>query len=120
MFKKSVSYVGKHKLSGADQKKLRRSLAVKLPKASDEDLQAILPSKGDISVAKLGPPHRGLAYFNGNLPMIIDLNGKGDTLMPTVFALWAAPNVVPTFQVSDGSRRFWQTRTYLYHLRKMY
>eukprot|EP00976_Prorocentrum_cordatum_P046153 932386-Prorocentrum_minimum.AAC.2 len=102
MFKKNVSYAGKHKLSGADQKKLRKNLAAKLPRATEEDLQAILPLKGDISVAKMGPPHRAHVYFHVDLPMIVDLNGKGDTMIPTVFALWAAPNVVPSFQVSGN------------------
>ena len=44
--KKGVAYSGKHKLSGADRKKLRRTLEKKLPSVDDALLESILPVKG--------------------------------------------------------------------------
>jgi len=97
--KKGVSYSGKHKLSGSDRKKLRKGLERKLPKCTDEQLDEMLPSKGDLSMAKLGAPHKGIVYFNGEMPVLIDVNGKGDFLIPTVFSLWSSPNLLPAFEV---------------------
>lgn len=51
-------------------------------------------------MAKLGAPHKGIVYFNGEMPVLIDVNGKGDFLIPTVFSLWSSPNLLPAFEVS--------------------
>ncbi|KAK3238247.1 hypothetical protein CYMTET_51727 [Cymbomonas tetramitiformis] len=103
MFKKQVTYSKQNKLSGADRKKVRRNLKEKLPTATDDDLDAILPAKGDLSVGKMASPSRATVYFNGLIPMIIDLNSKVDTLIPSVFALWQCPNLLPVFQLRHGA-----------------
>ena len=45
MFKKAVDARAQQRLSGADRKKLRRTIKDKLPSASDEELDLILPPK---------------------------------------------------------------------------
>ena len=100
MFKKPFSINTTHKVSGADRKKLRRSLLDKvLGHLSDAEqreavLDAVLPSKaGDLEVSKL-VGSRLVLYLLDGLPIIIDPSGKGD-LLPSVHALWASPNLLP-------------------------
>lgn len=45
MFKKAFEAKIQQRLSGADKKKLRRTLRDKFPRASDSDLDALLPPK---------------------------------------------------------------------------
>ena len=45
MFKKAVEAKSHQRLSGADRKKLRRSIKDKFPRVSDSDLDALLPPK---------------------------------------------------------------------------
>lgn len=45
MFKKAVEAKSQQRLSGADRKKLKRTIKDKFPKASDSDLDALLPPK---------------------------------------------------------------------------
>jgi len=45
MFKKAVEAKSHQRLSGADRKKLRRSIKDKFQRVSDSDLDALLPPK---------------------------------------------------------------------------
>ncbi|KAL2927135.1 hypothetical protein RDABS01_000062 [Bienertia sinuspersici] len=45
MFKKAVEAKSLQRLSGADKKKLRRTVKEKFPRASDADVDALLPPK---------------------------------------------------------------------------
>jgi len=45
MFKKAVEAKSLQRLSGADKKKLRRAVKDKFPRASDADIDALLPPK---------------------------------------------------------------------------
>jgi len=60
MFKKPVDVKTVQRLSGADKKKLRRTAKERFPQASDVDLDAILPPKGEITLAKY--PNHALVY----------------------------------------------------------
>ncbi|TVU29700.1 hypothetical protein EJB05_21279 [Eragrostis curvula] len=101
MFKKHVDVKALQRLSGADKKKLRRTAKERFPQASDADLDAILPPKVEITVAKY--PNRTLVYgIEGECPMIFDIDGRGHELFPTVYALWKVPHLLPAFTLKGG------------------
>uniref|UniRef100_A0A453RJI1 Uncharacterized protein n=1 Tax=Aegilops tauschii subsp. strangulata TaxID=200361 RepID=A0A453RJI1_AEGTS len=101
MFKKNVDAKALQRLSGADKKKLRRTAKQRFPQASDDDLDAILPPKVEITVAKY--PSRTLVYgIEGELPMLFDIDGRGHELFPTVYALWKVPYLLPAFTLKGG------------------
>lgn len=101
MFKKNIEAKALQRLSGADKKKLRRTAKLRFPQASDEDIDAILPPKVEITVAKY--PSRTLVYgIEGELPMIFDIDGRGHELFPTVYALWKVPDLLPAFTLKGG------------------
>lgn len=101
MFKKSAEPKSLQRLSGADRKKLRRSVKEKFPLASDPDLDLLLPPKVEITVAKF--QNRVLVYaVEGGLSMFFDIDGRGAELYPTVFALWQVPHLLPCFTLKAG------------------
>ncbi|GKV09202.1 hypothetical protein SLEP1_g20743 [Rubroshorea leprosula] len=53
MFKKTVEAKAHQRLSGADKKKLKRTIRDRFPKASDADIDALLPPKPESSVGLL-------------------------------------------------------------------
>ncbi|KAK8948579.1 hypothetical protein KSP39_PZI006117 [Platanthera zijinensis] len=101
MFKKPIEAKALQRLSGADKKKLRRTTKERFPLASDADIDAILPLKAEITVAKL--PNRVHIYgVEGGLPVIFDVDGRGKDIFPTVYALWKVPELLPAFVLKGG------------------
>jgi translation initiation factor 2D len=101
MFKKPVDVKTVQRLSGADKKKLRRTAKERFPQASDADLDAILPPKGEITLAKY--PNHALVYaIEGEFPMIFNIDARGHDLFPTVYALWKVPHLLPAFMLKGG------------------
>ncbi|CAN6251926.1 unnamed protein product [Urochloa humidicola] len=101
MFKKPVDVKTVQRLSGADKKKLRRTAKERFPQASDADLDAILPPKGEITLAKY--PNHALVYaIEGEFPMIFNIDARGHDLFPTVYALWKVPHLLPAFTLKGG------------------
>lgn len=101
MFKKPVDVKTTQRLSGADKKKLRRTAKERFPQASDADLDAILPPKVEITVAKY--PNHALVYgIEGEFPMIFNVDARGHELFPTVYALWKVPHLLPAFTLKGG------------------
>ncbi|KAL5714678.1 hypothetical protein ACHQM5_016607 [Ranunculus cassubicifolius] len=101
MFKKSFESKSQQRLSGADRKKLRRSVKDKFPNASDSDIDLILPPKTEVTVSKL--PNRVLVYsVEDGFPMFFDVDGRGNDIFPTVYALWKVPELLPAFMLKGG------------------
>ncbi|KAJ0972861.1 hypothetical protein J5N97_020820 [Dioscorea zingiberensis] len=101
MFKKSFDAKSQQRLSGADKKKLRRTVKEKFPQASDADLDAILPPKAEIVLAKCS--NRAHVYsIEGGVPMFFDVDGRGTEIFPTVYALWKVPELLPCFLLKGG------------------
>ncbi|XP_015577434.1 eukaryotic translation initiation factor 2D isoform X2 [Ricinus communis] len=101
MFKKAVEAKSHQRLSGADRKKLKRSIRDKFPRASDADIDTLLPPKADITVAKF--QNRVHVYgVEGGFPMFFDVDGRGTDIFPTVFALWNVPEFLPSFMLKGG------------------
>ncbi|KAL0801534.1 hypothetical protein Bca101_056710 [Brassica carinata] len=101
MFKKAVEAKSHQRLSGADRKKLRRNVQNRFSLLTDELLDAILPPKVEITVSKF--QNRVLVYsIEGGCPMFFDIDGRGNEILPTVFALWEAPEMLPSFMLKGG------------------
>ncbi|KAI4331910.1 hypothetical protein L6164_016858 [Bauhinia variegata] len=101
MFKKAVEAKLQQRLSGADRKKLKRTVKEKFPRASDSDIDALLPPKAEITVVKL--QNRVHVYsVEGSFPMFFDIDGRGTEIFPTVYALWKVPELLPAFMLKGG------------------
>lgn len=101
MFKKAVEAKSHQRLSGADRKKLKRTLRDRFPRASDADIDALLPPKTEITVSKF--QNRVLVYsVEGGFPVFFDVDGRGTEIFPTVFSLWKVPELLPCFMLKGG------------------
>lgn len=101
MFKKAVEAKQQQRLSGADKKKLKRSIRDKFRRASDVDIDALLPSKAEVTVLKF--QNRVQVYaVEGGFPVFFDVDGRGTEIFPTVFALWTVPELLPSFTLKGG------------------
>ncbi|KAH6763891.1 eukaryotic translation initiation factor SUI1 family protein [Perilla frutescens var. hirtella] len=101
MFKKAVDAKSQQRLSGADRKKLKRTVRDRFPRVSDADIDLLLPPKVEITVAKY--PNRVLVYgLEGDCPMFFDGDGRGSEIFPTVYALWKVPDLLPAFMLKGG------------------
>ncbi|KAI3986403.1 hypothetical protein MKX01_037685 [Papaver californicum] len=101
MFKKASEAKALQRLSGADRKKLKRTAKERFPQVTDADIDLILPPKTEITVAKF--PNRSLVYgIEGGYPMLFDVDGRGNEIFPTVFALWKVPDLLPAFTLKGG------------------
>jgi translation initiation factor 2D len=75
---------------------LEQQLGGGLDEAAQAALDALLPPKaGDLQQAKLSAPARGLVYTLDGVAVLFDPSGRGDLLVPTVMALWRAPDLLP-------------------------
>lgn len=101
MFKKAVEAKAQQRLSGADRKKLKRTIRDRFPRASDADIDALLPPKAEITVSKF--QNRVHVYgVEGGFPLFFDVDGRGSEIYPTVFALWELPEMLPYFMLKGG------------------
>ncbi|XP_061365739.1 uncharacterized protein LOC133309012 [Gastrolobium bilobum] len=101
MFKKAVEAKSHQRLSGADRKKLKRNIKEKFPRASDSDLDVLLPPKAEITVSKF--QNRVHVYsVEGGFPMFFDIDGRSSEIYPTVYALWMVPELLPCFMLKGG------------------
>ncbi|GAU26594.1 hypothetical protein TSUD_267090 [Trifolium subterraneum] len=101
MFKKAVEAKSQQRLSGADRKKLKRTVKDKFPRASDSDLDTLLPPKVEITVAKFQTRVHVYAV-EGGFPVFFDIDGRGSDIFPTVYALWMVPDLLPAFILKGG------------------
>lgn len=101
MFKKAVDAKSQQRLSGADRKKLKRTIRDRFPNVSDADVDILLPPKVEITVSKY--PNRVLVYgIEGECPMFFGGDGRGSEIFPTVYALWKVPDLLPSFMLKGG------------------
>ncbi|KAH7833900.1 hypothetical protein Vadar_010870 [Vaccinium darrowii] len=101
MFKKAVEAKTQQRLSGADRKKLKRTIKERFSNASDAYIDVLLPPKVEITVSKF--PNRVHVYgLEGGFPMFFDVDGRGTEVFPTVYALWKVPELLPAFMLKGG------------------
>ena len=95
MFKKNIAVVQSRPLSGKDGKKLRKDLERLYPGLSDDDHKRLFASKAEVNLLKLSNRVQVYAKAGGN-PLFFDPTGRDDILIPTVYALWLCPKLIPT------------------------
>ncbi|CAA3024114.1 eukaryotic translation initiation factor 2D [Olea europaea subsp. europaea] len=101
MFKKVLEAKSQQRLSGADRKKLKRTVKERFRHISDADIDSLLPPKVDVTVSKY--PNRVLVYgLEGDCPLIFDIDGRGMEIFPTVYALWKVQDLLPAFVLKGG------------------
>lgn len=93
MFKKHVTEVNSSPLSGKDVKTLKKDLQATY-RLSDDQLKKLFPSKADLVVQKLSNKAKTFACTGEN-PLFFDPDGRGNVLLPTVYALWQCPELLP-------------------------
>lgn len=69
-------------------------LQVQYPDLSEEDLKELFPAKALVSINKLS--NRAQAYAIDDELLFFDPEGRGDYLIPTIYALWRFPHMLPT------------------------
>ena len=94
-----------------DVKTLKRDVKLNFPDLSDDDMEALLPGKAEVQLMKLR--NKATAYSCGSAdPLFFDPEGRGDLLVPTVYALWRCPNMLDKLltysEVSPKVRALWQ------------
>ena len=95
MFKKNIAVVQSRPLSGKDGKKLRKDIERLYPSLSEDDLKQLFPSKADITLMKLNNKANAYSSSSGQ-PLFFDPTGREDVLIPTVYALWLCPRMLPS------------------------
>ena len=93
MFKKHVTEVNSSPLSGKDVKQLKKDIQTTY-RLSDEQLKRLFPTKADLTVQKLSNKAKAYACTGEN-PLFFDPDGRGNVLLPTVYALWECPELLP-------------------------
>ncbi|KAL2490180.1 eukaryotic translation initiation factor SUI1 family protein [Abeliophyllum distichum] len=101
MFKKALEAKSQQRLSGADRKKLKRTVKERFRHISDADIDVLLPPKVDVIVSKY--PNRVLVFaLEGDYPIFFDSDGRGKEIFPTVYALWKVQDLLPAFVLKGG------------------
>ena len=95
MFKKNIAVSQTRPLSGKDGKKLRRDIEKLYPSLTEDDHSRLFASKSDINLLKLSNKATAYAPSGGN-PLFFDPTGREDVLIPTVYALWLCPRMLPS------------------------
>jgi hypothetical protein len=110
MFKKphDVSISSSSLLRNKDGRAIRDAASKQLNIASGDELDYLLPNKG-IAMTKFAA-NRVVAYGDAadKVPMLIDLDPKAGIgrLLPTVFALWRVPTLLPTLLIHAPVSQF--------------
>eukprot|EP01134_Creolimax_fragrantissima_P006215 CFRG6215T1 len=97
MFRKPFKVKTNAAIKSSENKKLRGSILKTYPDAiTAEQLDAVLPVKGDVRLAKLQTHDNGIiqCYCLNAVPLFFQT--KDGPLIPTVYALWELPGCVPT------------------------
>mmetsp|Transcript_12080 Transcript_12080/g.32438 ORF Transcript_12080/g.32438 Transcript_12080/m.32438 type:complete len:617 (-) Transcript_12080:227-2077(-) len=96
-FRKEVTVSTQAPVGKRDLKKLRKDVEAQLPALSPKDLDALVPLSGEWNALKLKGSGTVVYQQVGRPPTLFDLDGRGD-LWPTVNALWAFPDMLPTLE----------------------
>ncbi|CAF4909834.1 unnamed protein product [Pieris macdunnoughi] len=98
MFAKPYKLKSTNTLKNSEKKHLIQRLEKGFPSVNEEKLKEIVPNKSTCNLMKL-VLHSGETagvYAVDGVPMIID---TGETLVPTVCALWKVPDLIPTIVI---------------------
>lgn len=96
MFIKPFKTKSNVQLKSSDRKKLQNKISTKFS-ITDEELSILFPSKGTVSLVKIITHCEQIitVYAVDKLPLFFEISSN--TLLPTVYALWQVPNMLPSF-----------------------
>lgn len=103
MFIKPFRTKSNVQLKSSDRKKLQSRIAAKFHIANDADMQLLFPNKGSVSLVKIEAHTEEVVtvYAVDKRPIFFELpatsDGAGAVLMPTVYAMWLLPDMLPMF-----------------------
>lgn len=102
MFVKPVKTKSNTQVKSTERKKIRSSVAAKF-NLGEDDLNKLFPNKGTMNQMKV-ITHSGqmvTVLTNDKRPLFFEIPGPDESssgfLLPTVYALWILPNLVPVF-----------------------
>ncbi|TDG48254.1 hypothetical protein AWZ03_005429 [Drosophila navojoa] len=99
MFLKPYRLKSSAALKGSESKKLRARLELAFPHVPGDNL---LPAKANVTQLKIlthgGQP--SMVYCVDKQPMFFELDGG--QLVPTLYTLWATPDILPYFTTHEG------------------
>uniref|UniRef100_A0A8C6HZJ0 Eukaryotic translation initiation factor 2D n=1 Tax=Mus spicilegus TaxID=10103 RepID=A0A8C6HZJ0_MUSSI len=96
MFAKAFRVKSNTAIKGSDRRKLRADVTAAFPALGTDQISELIPGKEDLNVVKLYV-HKGdsvTVYASGGNPILFELEKN---LYPTVYTLWAYPDILPTF-----------------------
>lgn len=100
MFLKPFRTKSNVQLKSTDRKKLQARVAASFDGCTPVELQQLLPGKATVSQLKIITHSEEICtvYAVDRLPMFFETNGPvPGVLLPTVYALWLVPELVPAF-----------------------
>lgn len=101
MFIKQFRIKSNVRLRNSDRKRLRSQIEALFPRLTATELDAVCPPKEDLFQLKL-MCHSGeavVAYCLTSEPMFFE---RDDRLLPTVYALWRVPSLLPFLTTMDA------------------
>ncbi|EDL39719.1 ligatin, isoform CRA_e, partial [Mus musculus] len=96
MFAKAFRVKSNTAIKGSDRRKLRADVTAAFPALGTDQISELIPGKEELNVVKLYV-HKGdsvTVYTSGGNPILFELEKN---LYPTVYTLWAYPDILPTF-----------------------
>lgn len=96
MFIKPFKTKSNVQLKSSDRKKLQHKISTKFT-ITDNDLSLLFPNKGTVSLVKIITHCEQIVtvYAVDKLPLFFEISAN--VLLPTVYALWQVPNMLPCF-----------------------
>lgn len=98
MFIKSFKLRGNIQLKGSDKKRLKSRVLSSFPNLKDAELSAVLSNKSTICSVKAVTHNEEniVIYTIDKQPLFFEIV-PSERLIPTVYALWKFPDLVPCF-----------------------
>ncbi|OWR52591.1 eukaryotic translation initiation factor 2D [Danaus plexippus plexippus] len=94
MFAKPYKLKSNNTLKNSGKKQLAQRIQYEFPAITEEKVKELIPNKSNVSYMEVVLHSGDIAgvYVVDGVPVMIDL---GESLLPTVCALWKAPDLVP-------------------------
>eukprot|EP00042_Codosiga_hollandica_P055357 m.772326 g.772326 ORF g.772326 m.772326 type:complete len:679 (+) comp59097_c0_seq6:634-2670(+) len=106
MFLKNFRTKSTVNVRSSDKRKMRSDMSEQCPALSSADLDSIFPPKEDITMVKiyLASGESATIYCRGEQAVLFSAPHPTTTaplLLPTLYTLWAHPNLLPAFTTTD-------------------
>ena len=105
MFKKERDLAERSKtlLKNKEVRTLKADIIKRFPSVQEEELNAVIPNKANITVTKLA--NKTLLYSIDGVTLLFDIEGRNN-LCPALPFLWKFPTALPTFVIHSPVSEF--------------